>query len=134
MYFYKVRDHRVIDGDTLELTLDLGFKLHHIIFARLTGIDAPEKNTTAGKAVKQWVQDLLGKSDNLTCKVLSPDKYGGRWICDVLVDGEIGLSSVLLSKNVVKKFTGKTKKEIWTTDELKAVECLLGQIDEIQRS
>jgi micrococcal nuclease len=123
MYTYKIREYRVIDGDTLELTLDLGFKLHYIISARLANIDAPEKDTEAGRLVKQRVQDLLANTNKLTCKVLRADKYGGRWVCEVYDNNNnTSISTILLSESMVKPFTGKVKKEVWTMEDLKLVE------------
>jgi endonuclease YncB( thermonuclease family) len=126
MYTYKIREYRVIDGDTIELTLDLGFKLHYIISARLANIDAPEKDTEAGRLVKQRVQDLLDNTNKLTCKVLKADKYGGRWVCEVYINNT-SISTVLLSENMVKPFTGKVKKEVWTMEDLKLVEDILNK-------
>jgi micrococcal nuclease len=51
---------RVVDGDTVELDLDLGWRVYrnreHL---RILGLDAPERGTTAGKASKAFAEELL---------------------------------------------------------------------------
>lgn len=44
-YIYDAKVIRVIDGDTIELLVDLGFGLHFKMKARLYGIDTPETRT-----------------------------------------------------------------------------------------
>ncbi len=39
----------VIDGDSLRLVLDLGYRIEYVVYCRLDGVDAPELTTGAGK-------------------------------------------------------------------------------------
>jgi micrococcal nuclease len=51
---------RVVDGDTIELDLDLGWRVYrNLEHLRILGINAPEKNTKAGKAAKAFAEALL---------------------------------------------------------------------------
>ena len=51
---------RVVDGDTIELDLDLGWRVYrNLEHLRILGINAPERNTTAGKAAKTFAEELL---------------------------------------------------------------------------
>jgi micrococcal nuclease len=45
MFFYRARVLDVIDGDTLDLMIDLGFNVHHQIRVRLNGVNTPESRT-----------------------------------------------------------------------------------------
>ena len=45
MYEYEMKVLRVVDGDTVDAQIDLGFKVHHNIRVRLYGINAPESRT-----------------------------------------------------------------------------------------
>lgn len=45
-FFYKAKVLNVIDGDTLDLMVDLGFNVHHSIRVRLHGINTPESKTS----------------------------------------------------------------------------------------
>ena len=45
MFFYRAKVVNVIDGDTLDLLIDLGFNVHHSIRVRLDGVNTPESRT-----------------------------------------------------------------------------------------
>lgn len=76
MYQYKAKLNRVVDGDTVNLTIDLGFRLIYTANCRLAGINAPEMNTPEGKASKEWLSGYL--LPDLTFDITSTglDKYG----------------------------------------------------------
>lgn len=59
-FFYKAKVLEVIDGDTLDLLVDLGFNVHHQIRVRLNGINTPESRTTdlAEKALGLKAKDF----------------------------------------------------------------------------
>lgn len=50
MYEYRASVIRVIDGDTVDLRIDLGFEVGLNMRVRLAGIDAPERGKTGGSA------------------------------------------------------------------------------------
>ena len=93
MFTYAAKLIEVIDGDTVDLLIDLGFGVHVKERCRLYGIDAPEIETDAGKAAKAYLGSLLGASIELfvaTRKMTrkpkeKTDKYG-RYLA-VLYDG-----------------------------------------------
>ena len=89
---------RVVDGDTVDVVLDLGFDLSLRGRFRLAGIDTPEMNTPAGKAARARTVELLPVGGHVfveTFKADAKDKYGrylGRFvqadgtdICEILV-------------------------------------------------
>lgn len=100
MYRYKVDIVKVIDGDTVDVDIDLGFGMvYKKQRVRLKGIDTPESRTRdlaekkLGLAAKERLKELcIGK---IQVKSLGKGKYGrilgipytedGRDICDVLV-------------------------------------------------
>lgn len=63
MYHYKAHCTRVVDGDTAELVVDLGFNISHKIRGRLLDVNAPEifsgTDKDAGKAVKTYLESLI---------------------------------------------------------------------------
>lgn len=63
MFEYYGEIDRVVDGDTYDVKVDLGFKVFHIIRVRLKDVDTPEtygKNACEeGKAASSWVSELL---------------------------------------------------------------------------
>lgn len=60
MFSYQAKLIEVIDGDTVDLLVDLGFGIHVKERFRLYGIDAPEMPTEAGKIAKAYLESLLG--------------------------------------------------------------------------
>lgn len=85
MYQYSAKLVRVIDGDTVVLDLDLGFKLWRSGESyRLGRIDAPEMNTAGGPVAKRALEDMLsGKS--LSAVTSKADKFG-RWLVELYAD------------------------------------------------
>jgi micrococcal nuclease len=71
---------RVVDGDTLEVMLDLGWGMFHKTKVRLAGVNAPEMNTPEGVAARDFARDLLrvGAMHPFPIEVASHslDKYG----------------------------------------------------------
>ena len=63
MFFYRAKVVNVIDGDTLDLMIDLGFNVHHSIRVRLDGVNTPESRT----------KDLREKELGLKAKAFSTD-------------------------------------------------------------
>lgn len=98
MFEYGAFVTKVIDGDTIEVEADLGFKVHLAgIRLRLRGINAPEleKGTPAerlaGEASKAYLTDLLeGKTVEVETFKTSTGrdrKTFERYVADVTIDG-----------------------------------------------
>lgn len=85
MYEYSAVVKRVIDGDTLDLTIDLGLETYRLIRVRLAHVNAPEKNVAAGMEAKayveQWVADHGPEFRVVTTKD-HKEKYG-RYLADI---------------------------------------------------
>ena len=82
IYIYKAELVRVVDGDTVDLIIDLGFDTSRKERFRLYGIDAPEMNTAAGKNSKKWLWDALQPLEAIYVETIQletkarRDKYG----------------------------------------------------------
>jgi micrococcal nuclease len=82
IYIYKAELVRVVDGDTVDLIIDLGFDTQRKERFRLYGIDAPEMNTLAGKAAKAWLWEVLQPLEAIYVQTIQletkakRDKYG----------------------------------------------------------
>lgn len=82
-YNYNATVIRWVDGDTVWLEVDLGFRSKLSTEFRLHGINAPERYTDAGKQATARVNELApaGSAVNIfTAK--DPEKYG-RWLCRI---------------------------------------------------
>ena len=70
MYTYNAEVLRVLDGDTIDVLIDLGFSTHRKIRVRLYGINAPESRTRdlaekkLGLAAKERLINILEEQDN----------------------------------------------------------------------
>ena len=89
--FAKVHLDRYHDGDTIEVTIDLGCKVFKVERVRLAGINAPElygANSEAGKAARDWLFMQLHMANVVTVttsKGAFYDKYG-RYLATVYAD------------------------------------------------
>ena len=88
-YTYKAYLKKIIDGDTLDVIIDLGFSIFITQRLRLKGLDTPELPTKEGIASKQFVEDRLKKAKFLIIKTHSHDKYD-RYLVDVFyLEGDV---------------------------------------------
>lgn len=111
MYEYKGKITRVVDGDTLVLSIDLGFNTTlHKIKVRLIGIDTPETyrprnilEKKHGLEAKQFVIDnVLNKEIQVKTFKDKKGKYG-RWLADIIYDNNISLVEELKKHGFEKK-------------------------------
>lgn len=74
-YTYRAALERVVDGDTIDITIDLGFRVGTNQRVRLEGINAPERNTAEGQAAIKYLQEWFGPT--LRPLVIESSKPGG---------------------------------------------------------
>ena len=119
MYEYKAKITRVVDGDTLEALIDVGFHTHVSSTLRLYGINTPEKRTrdkeekVKGIAASERVSELLADCDNeVLVKSHGLGKYG-RCLAEVLIlqrDGsKRNLNSTLISEGHAVEYFGGSR-------------------------
>lgn len=97
MYEYKCKVKRVVDGDTMDVVLDLGFDILHACRVRLAGIDTPESRTrdldekARGKLSKAYLKESI-KGKKIVLKTKLKDSKGkfGRVIAEVWAEFEEG--------------------------------------------
>ena len=112
MYEYRAYISRVIDGDTLEVDIDLGFKTTlKKEKLRLLGIDTPEMRSKSlqerlhAASAKQFVEDLVAKMGNEITVHTEKDKAGkyGRYLARVILSSGEDLSDLLVENGFEKK-------------------------------
>lgn len=103
LYTYKAKVLRVVDGDTLSVTIDLGFKTHAVRTLRLIGVDTPERGKPGYNAAKAFATStVLGK--DVYVQTYKADSFG-RYLADVWYregDNEFRLSHELTVRGLVK--------------------------------
>ena len=89
MYEYFCKIQRVVDGDTVDISVNLGFDIWHNARVRMMGIDTPESRTrnleekALGLASKARLKELLkGKKIKIVCSKEGKGKFG-RILADV---------------------------------------------------
>lgn len=100
---YPVEFLRAIDGDTLELLVDLGFGVKYRAKFRLLNIQAPETGQPGANEAKQFVEAFFKDSTKkYEARSYRGDKYG-RWLCEIF-DGSVNLESEMLKAGVAKPY------------------------------
>ena len=111
MYTYKIKLDRVIDGDTIDAHIDLGFDISVKKRIRFKGINTPESRTrdleekARGLAAKDRVKTLLDGCKNIQLKSHGVGKFGrclGEIMLD-MVDGSDKLTLVSLNELLIKE-------------------------------
>lgn len=109
MFDYNATVVKVIDGDTVDLSVDLGFHVSLTIRTRLIGIDAPEVSTPEGKIARDRLREALPVSSAVAVHTAkSPgDKYG-RWLA--AISGGMGdVAEWMLAQGLAKPYFGGAK-------------------------
>ena len=112
MFIYNAKCLRVVDGDTVDATVDLGFDTWKKIRIRLVGINTPETRTrdleekAKGLAAKNFLIDLLKKHNNeFILHSQGVGKYGrclGELHLDT-IDGQEKLTLVSLNELLINE-------------------------------
>lgn len=108
MYEYQAEVVRIIDGDTIVLKIDLGFKLFWKVSCRLHGINCPElrskdqEERKEAKAAKDFTSSELPIGSIVLVYSVELDKYG-RPLVDVFY-GDKHLNEELVSNNHAKLY------------------------------
>lgn len=83
MYKYSATVIKVIDGDTVDLNIDLGFKLRFQLRGRFTGINAPEGKQTE---TASWLREQLPVGKTVIVETKKTQEKYGRWLVTVFLD------------------------------------------------
>ena len=112
MYTYKAKIDRVVDGDTVDAHIDLGFDITIHKRLRLAGIDTPESRTrdleekARGLASKDKLVELLGDG-NFILESKEVGKYGR--VLGTLLVGDININDTLVEEGFAVEYWGGKK-------------------------
>lgn len=121
MYEYRVKKvTKVLDGDTIDVDLDLGFSISYSGRVRLSGIDTPESRTKdlaekkLGLEAKEYMKSLLDNAKIVVIKTEKPDsseKYG-RILGQVFINGlNISVNQMLIDNGYAWEYDGASKNK-----------------------
>ena len=124
MYEYRCKILRVVDGDTVDVDIDLGFGMWmHKERVRMMGIDTPDSRTRDkvekkfGLASNQFVKDMMPVGSKQVLKTQidrsGEDKKGkfGRILGDFLIDGK-KLTETMIKEGYGVVYTGQNKDQV----------------------
>jgi micrococcal nuclease len=124
-YVYRIKSiTKVVDGDTIDADIDLGFDISLTKRIRLAGIDTPESRTRnqyekkLGLQAKDWLKNRLEFAKDIIIKTELPDsteKYG-RIIGHLYVNGEeVSLNNQMIAEGHAWNYDGGTKNKDFNT-------------------
>ena len=139
--FRVIKVNRVVDGDTIDVTIDLGFDLNKKERVRIAGVDTPEKRTRdkeekeLGLDATNWMKDKLDGAikgeDELVIRTElkgGMGKYGRLlgWI--YIGDSDLSLNEQMITEGYAWEYDGGTKKKDF--EELREIRRSFGTLPE----
>ena len=119
MYTYFVKSvDRVVDGDTIDISIDLGFDLTKKERVRLAGIDTPEKRTKDSKEKEmgyqatEFLEMHLMEATKLTVRTEKDGKFGRMlgWLYKTETD-TTSINQIMIDKGYAWAYDGGTKEK-----------------------
>ena len=139
--FRVVSVDKVVDGDTIDVSIDLGFDLIKKERVRIAGVDTPEKRTRdleekalgldATEWMKKSLEGAIDGDDELTIRTELKGGVGkyGRLLGWLYVgDEEISLNELMITEGYAWEYDGGTKQKNF--EELREIRRSLGTLDE----
>ena len=139
--FRVVSIDKVLDGDTIDVTIDLGFDLYKKERVRVAGVDTPEKRTRdleekalgldATYWLKKKLEDTISGEDELTIRtelVGGMGKYGRLLGWLYIGDDALSLNEKMITEGYAWEYDGGTKKKDF--EELREIRRSFGTLDE----
>ena len=139
--FRVVSIDKVLDGDTIDVTIDLGFDLYKKERVRVAGVDTPEKRTRdleekalgldATYWLKQKLEDTISGEDELTIRtelVGGMGNYGRLLGWLYIGEDTVSLNEQMITEGYAWEYDGGTKKKDF--EELREIRRSFGTLDE----
>tara|TARA_R100001509_G_scaffold2023_2_gene1673 strand:- start:192 stop:620 length:429 start_codon:yes stop_codon:yes gene_type:complete len=119
MYEYNCTVEKVVDGDTIDVVLDLGFDILYKSRVRLYGIDTPESRTrnkdekARGKMAGAFLREAIEDGEKVVIQTKLKDSRGkfGRVLGDIVVDG-MNLNKLMVKCHLAVAYHGQSKKDV----------------------
>ena len=141
-YNFRVTEiNRVLDGDTIDVTIDLGFDLYKKERVRVAGVDTPEKRTRdleekelgidATNWLKQKLEDTIAGDEELSIRTElkgGVGKYGRLLGWLYIGDAEVSLNEQMIKEGYAWEYDGGTKQKDF--EELREIRRSFGTLVE----
>ena len=140
-YNFRVTEiNRVVDGDTIDVTIDLGFDLYKKERVRIAGIDTPEKRTRdleekalgidATNYLKKKLEDTIAGDEELTIRTElkgGMGKYGRLLGWLYIGEDTLSVNEVMITEGYAWAYDGGTKQKNF--EELREIRRSFGTLD-----
>ncbi len=118
MYEYRCTVTRIVDGDTVDAEIDLGFDIVFKSRIRLFGVDTPESRTrdldekARGKLASAFLKDKIDNAEfvKVQTKLDKKGKFGR--VLGVIVADDLDLNQEMIRKNLAVAYYGQSKDDI----------------------
>lgn len=120
IFAYQVKSiKKIIDGDTFDCILDLGFDVLLEARVRMAGIDTPESRTRDkvekkfGLASKAYLKDKMNKAENIIVRTELDNEKGkfGRVLGTVYLDG-VDINQQMIDEGYAVAYHGQSKDDV----------------------
>ena len=112
LYNYRAVILRVVDGDTIDISADLGFNVYHKLRIRLAEINAPELSTPEGQKSKEWLETKVKPDQEVTVSTAkNPGDPYGRWLGRITTNDLGDLSTFILKEGYAVPYKSSTGKK-----------------------
>ena len=139
--FRVIKINRVVDGDTIDVTIDLGFDLFKKERVRVAGVDTPEKRTRnleekelgihATNWLKKQLEDTIAGDEELIIRTElkgGVGKYGRLLGWLYIGDNNISINEQMIAEGYAWSYDGGTKQKNF--EELREIRRQHGSLDE----
>lgn len=106
MNTYPAALQHLVDADTYDLDIDLGFTIRTRQRVRLLGLNTPEKNTPGGKAAITWATEWFAQhGSDVVVETHAREKYG-RWLATITAADGAVLNTDLIDAGQAAPYDG----------------------------
>ena len=103
LYQYRAKVTHIVDGDTIDVELDLGFDITYKARIRFQGVNTPESRTR--DFVGRWLVEQTGMNPVIETSLDKKGKFG-RVLGRILDDEGVCLNDVLIAEGIATPYFG----------------------------
>lgn len=109
VFNYQAKVFNVVDGDTLDVTIDLGFRITLEQRIRLYGVNTPERGQPGWAEASAMLTGLVLDQTVSAVTVKPHDKYG-RWLATIITANGVDVAQALIDAGLGKPYFGTGPK------------------------
>lgn len=122
MYEYQARCVNVVDGDTIDVVIDLGFSISHTLRLSLAGIDTPERGHSSYQIATDTLRTLVLDQDLIVRTQKDRQEKFGRYLAELVLSSTgRSVNQALLDQGLAKPYSGGKRAlvaDVLMTDEV----------------